>query len=98
MLPRFAVQFKLNSRLLTQLSDEVKQHKACSKKVATVPGSLNVVSLLIPLEPHADAIFEEGADETQTCQVGQVLFGYPQELENTKGKSNVIFNYYLRFW
>lgn len=65
---------------LTQLSYEVKQHKACSQEVATAPSSLNVVSLLIPLEPHADAIFQKGADETQTCQVGQVLFGYPQEL------------------
>lgn len=65
---------------LTQLSYEVKQHKACSQEVATAPGSLDVLSLFIPLEPHANAIFQEGADETQTRQVGQVLFGYPQEL------------------
>lgn len=66
--------------LPTQLSEEVKQHKACSQKVAAAPGSLDVVSLLVPLEPHADAIFQKGANETQARQVGQVLFSYPQEL------------------
>lgn len=75
-------RFSSISRSLTQLSNEVKQHKACSQEVATVPGSFDVVSLLIPLEPHADPIFKESADKTQTCQVGQVLFGHPQELEN----------------
>lgn len=70
------------SHSLTQLSYEVKQHKASGQEVATAPGSLDVVSLLIPLKPHADAVFQEGADETQSRQVGQVLFGYPQELVN----------------
>lgn len=56
--------------LHTQLSYEVKQHKARSQKVAAAPGSLDVIPLLVPLEPHADAIFQKGADETQTCQVG----------------------------
>lgn len=69
-----------SSHSLTQLSYEVKQHKARSQEITTVPGSLDVVSLLVPLEPHADAVFQEGADETQSRQVGQVLFGYPQEL------------------
>lgn len=67
---------------LTQLSNKVKQHKACSQEVATVPGGFNVVSLLVPLEPHADAIFKESADKTQTRQMGQVLLGDPQELKH----------------
>lgn len=62
---------------LTQLSYEVKQHKRHGQEVPAVPGCLNVVSLLVPLEPHANAILQEGADETQACQVGQVLFCYP---------------------
>lgn len=56
--------------LPTQLSQEVKQHKARSQKVATAPRSLNVVSLLVPLEPHADSILQKGANETQARQVG----------------------------
>ena len=66
---------------LTQLSYEVDQDKASGQEVATTPGSLDVVPLLIPLEPHADAVLQEGADETQAGQVRQVLFGYTQKLE-----------------
>lgn len=73
---------------LTQLSYEVKQNKTCSQEVATVPGCLDVVSLLVPLEPHPNAVFQEGADEAQTCQVGQVLFSYPQELGD-RGKQRI---------
>lgn len=54
----------------TQLSYEVKQHEARSQKVAAAPGNLDVVSLLVPLEPHADAIFQKGANEAQARQVG----------------------------
>lgn len=73
------------SQTLTQLSYEVEQHKRHRQEVPAVPGCLNVVSLLVPLEPHADAILQEGADETQACQVGQVLFCYPQELQQHRG-------------
>ena len=70
--------------LLTQLSYEVDQDKASGQEVATTPGSLDVVPLLIPLEPHADAVLQEGADETQAGKVRQVLFGYTQKLEDRK--------------
>ena len=66
---------------LTQLSYEVDQDKASGQEVATAPGGLDVVPLLVPLEPHADAVLQEGADETQAGQVRQVLFGYTQKLE-----------------
>lgn len=70
MVTHNVLTINLTTHFLTQLSNKVKQHKACSQEVATAPGSLNVISLLIPLEPHANPIFKEGADETQACQVG----------------------------
>lgn len=48
--------------LLTKLSCEVEQHKASGQEVATAPRRLDVVLLLVPLEPHTDAVLQEGAD------------------------------------
>ncbi len=66
---------------LTDLSDQVDQHEAAGEEVSAAPGGLDVVSLLAPLEPHADAVLQEGADETQTSEVRQILLRDPQELQ-----------------
>lgn len=66
---------------LTQLSHEVDQDKASGQEEATVPCCLDVVPLLIPLEPHAYAVLQKRADEAQAGQVREVLFGYTQKLE-----------------
>lgn len=76
-IKQWHVNIPTASQTLTQLSYEVEQHKRHCQEVPAVPGGINVVSLLVPLEPHADAILQKGADETQPCQVGQVLFCYP---------------------
>lgn len=69
----------------TQLPEEIQEHKDGRQDVATVPGGVDVVPLLAPLKPHADAVFEEGADEAEAGHVRKVLFGHSQELpgENT---------------
>lgn len=48
--------------LLTKLSCEVEQYETGGQEVAAAPRGLNVVLLLIPLEPHADAVLQKGAD------------------------------------
>lgn len=66
---------------VTDLSDEVEQHKAGGEEISTAPRALDVVSLLTPLEPHAYAVLQKRADETQTRQVRKILFSDPQELQ-----------------
>lgn len=70
---------------LTYLSTQVEQHKAGGQEVAAAPGGLDVVPLLVPLEPHADPILQEGTDQTQARQVGQILLRHTQELGRGEG-------------
>lgn len=65
---------------LTQLSEEIYEHKDGGQEIATVPRSINVIPLFTPLEPHADAILQEGADQAQAGHMGEVLLRHPQEL------------------
>ena len=65
---------------LTQLSQQVEEHEGGGQQVAAVPGGVDVVALLAPLEPHADAVLQESADQAQASHVRQVLLGDAQEL------------------
>lgn len=65
---------------LTQLSEEIYEHKDGGQEIATVPRAVNVIPLFAPLEPHADAVLQEGADEAQAGHVREVLLRHPQEL------------------
>lgn len=65
---------------LTQLSEEIYEHKDGGQEIATVPCAINVIPLFAPLEPHADAILQEGADQAQASHVREVLLRHPQEL------------------
>lgn len=69
------------SEPLTQLSKQVEEHEGRSQQVATAPGGVNVVTLLTPLEPHADPILQEGADQAEACHMREVLLGDSQELQ-----------------
>lgn len=72
---------------LTQLSEQVEEDEGGGQQVAAVPGGVDVVPLLAPLEPHADAVLQERADEAEACHVRQVLLRDAQELQ--AGKATV---------
>lgn len=72
------------SRPLTQLSEQVEQHESGGQRVATAPRGVDVVALLAPLEPHADAVLQERADQAQARHVWQVLLRDPEELQAQK--------------
>ena len=65
-----------------QLTNQVEQDKQAGKEVAAAPAGVHVVSLLVPLGVHADAILKEGADQAEACHMGQDVFGMPQHLSN----------------
>ena len=60
-----------HERAAAELSDQVEQHKKGSEDVATAPGPVHVVALLPPLQPHADTVLDERADEAEARQVRQ---------------------------
>lgn len=63
------------SEPLTQLSQQVEEHEGRGQQVAAAPGGVDIVPLLTPLEPHADAILQEGANQAEACHMRQVLLG-----------------------
>lgn len=68
---------------LTQLSEQVEEDKGGGQQVAAAPG-VDVVPLLAPLEPHADAVLQERADQAEAGHVLQVLLCDAQELQAGK--------------
>lgn len=66
---------------VTQLSQQVDEDEEVGDEEATAPGGVDVLALLTPLEPHPDAVLEEGADQAEAGHVGEVVFGHPQELK-----------------
>lgn len=64
----------------TQLAQEVEQDEDVGEEASTTPVGVDVLALLRPLEPHAHAVLQEGADQAEARQVRQVVFGNAQEL------------------
>lgn len=58
----------------SQLSKEICQNKYGSQKLATAPAHVHVLSLLIPLEIHTQAILEECCNKTEPCNSWQDMF------------------------
>lgn len=69
------------SRCITQLAQQVDQDEEVGQEASAVPGGVDVLALLPPLEPHADAVLQEGADQAESGHVGEVVLGDAQELE-----------------
>lgn len=70
---------------LTQLSEQVNKNKDRSQEGAAAPGHADVVPLLVPLQPHPQAVLQEGADQTQMRQVRQIALRDAEELQVQDG-------------
>lgn len=62
---------------VTELPQQVEKDEDVGEEAPAAPGGLDVVTLLHPLEPHADPILQEGADQAEPGHVGEVVFGHP---------------------
>ena len=71
-----------NHRTASQLANQINEYKDHSQKPATSPRGADVVALLIPLEPHANAILQEGADQTETRHVWQDVLTMAEKLKD----------------
>ena len=71
---------------LTQLPQQVDEDEAGGQQPATAPRGRDVVALLRPLEPHPHPVLQEGADQTQARQVGEILLGETQKLQQKRRK------------
>ena len=60
-----------NSQARADLTDEIDEDKDISEKSTAVPRGVDVVSLIGPLEPHANSILQERRYEAQTSQMRQ---------------------------
>ena len=63
-----------------ELSEQIGHHEHGGQEVATRPRVADVVALVVPLEPHANAVFEECADEAAASNVWQRIFAIFQDL------------------
>lgn len=82
LAPRLLPRRPTGARVpLTQLSEQVEEDKGGGQQVAAAPGAVDVVALLTPLEPHADAVLQERADQAEAGHVRQVLLCDAQELQ-----------------
>lgn len=85
LAPRLLPRRPAGARVpLTQLSEQVEEDKGGGQQVAAAPGAVDVVPLLAPLEPHADAVLQERADQAEAGHVRQVLLCDAQELQAGK--------------
>ncbi len=66
-----------------ELAQQVCEDEESRDEPAAAPGRVDVVALFPPLEPHADAILQERADQTQTSDVRQHVLTMPQNLKDT---------------
>lgn len=72
-------------RVLTQLAQQVDQDEEVGQEAPAVPGGVDVLALLPPLEPHADPVLQEGADQAEAGHMGEVVLGDSQKLQ-VKGR------------
>ena len=59
------------------LSKEVEYNEKRAQKVAAIPRGIHVGSLLAPLEPHTDTIFQKSWDKTKPGNMGKYRFRFP---------------------
>ena len=69
-----------------QLAKQVEHHKQRANEAATWPWVGDVVPLLWPLEPHADAVLDEGAGQAEASHRRQVVLAVLQNLIQTVAK------------
>lgn len=50
------------------------------KKLTTTPAGVHVVTLFVPLEPHAKAVLDEGGHQTEATESGQYELGMSQKV------------------
>lgn len=65
----------------TQLYHQVEQDEQVGEEVTAAPGGGDEVALVAPVEPHADPVLQEAADQAQPGHVGEVVSAEPQELQ-----------------
>lgn len=65
----------------TKLAQQIDDHKQSGNDPATSPGGVDVVPLLVPLEPHANAILQKSGYETETGNVWKDVFAMSQYLQ-----------------
>lgn len=86
VIPRDMNYIYYASRRITQLAQQVDQDEEVGQEASAVPGGVDVLALLPPLEPHADAVLQEGADQAESGHMGEVVLGDTQELEEETRK------------
>jgi hypothetical protein len=76
-----------DERAWHELAKEVAQNKQSANESAATPRVSDVIALLFPLSPHANAIFEKCAHKTETCDGRQIVFAVFKRLQK-KGKED----------
>lgn len=66
----------------SDLTDEIHQHEDHREELSTAPGHVHVFTLLVPLEPHPQAVLQERCDETQPGKSWQHMFAMSDHLQN----------------
>lgn len=56
------LESKQHHNTSSQLAKKVHDHKQCGNELSTSPGDVHVLSLLIPLEVHANAILKKSGN------------------------------------
>ena len=62
-----------------QLQHHIQQHKGVRQELATAPRETDIVLLFGPLEPHTQAILQEGGYEAEAGDVGEVVLGVAED-------------------
>lgn len=65
----------------SQLTKKVHYHKQCGNELSTTPGNVHVLSLLIPLEVHANAILQKCGNQTEASKGGKDGFRPSENLK-----------------
>ncbi len=63
-----------------ELTKEVDDDEQVSQNRSATPHTVHVVLLFVPLEPHAETIFDEGTQQENAGYVGQNVFAVSQHL------------------
>ena len=64
-----------------ELPEEIEDHEEGGQEPAASPRDVHVLALFAPLDPHPDAVLEEGGDEAEPGQMGQDVLCVAGDLE-----------------
>ena len=67
-----------------ELAEQVDDDEEVSEDDAARPRQRDVLALLAPLQPHAQAVLDERADEAEARHVRQHVLAVPQQLHNRR--------------